>query len=87
MKNKLKCIQSRLIDLAYQQMESPECVDTKELGEVVDIIKDIDEAIYYCTVVKAMEDGHDVSAITVNTATHGAMDTTDHNNRIDVLNM
>ena len=84
MKKKLKCIQSKLIDLAYQQMESPECVDAKELGEVVDIIKDIDEAIYYCTVVKAMEDGHDVSAIT---ATHGAMDTTDHNNRIDVVNM
>ena len=87
MKDKLKCIQSKLIDLAYQQMESPECVDAKELGEVVDIIKDIDEAIYYCTVVKAMEDGHDVGAITVNTATHGAMDTTDHNNRIDVVNM
>ena len=87
MKDKLKCIQSKLIALAYQQLESPECVDAKELGAVVDIIKDIDEAIYYCTVVKAMENGHDVSAITVNTATHGAMDTTDHNNRIDVVNM
>lgn len=87
MKKKLKCIQSKLIDLAYEQMENPECVDAEELGEVIDIIKDIDEAIYYCTVVKAMEDGHDVSAITVNTATHGAMDITDHNNRIDVVNM
>ena len=87
MKEKLRCIQSKLIELAYEQMESPECVDAQELGEVVDIIKDIDEAIYYCTDVKAMEDGHDVSAITVNTATHGAMDTTDHNNRIDVVNM
>lgn len=83
MKKKLKCIQSKLIDLAYEQMENPECVNTEELGEVIDIIKDIDEAIYYCTVVKAMEDGHDVSAIT---ATHEAMDT-DHNNRIDVVNM
>ena len=86
MKKKLKCIQSKLIDLAYQQMENPECVDAKELGEVVDIIKDIDEAIYYCTVVKAMEAGHDVSAITVDTTTHGAIDT-DHNNRIDIVNM
>lgn len=85
-KDKLKCIQSQLIELAYQQMENPECVDAKELGEVVDIIKDIDEAIYYCTVVKAMEAGHDVSAITVNTATHGAMDV-DHNDRIDVVHM
>lgn len=87
MKEKLRCIQSKLIELAYEQMESPECVDAQELGEVVDIIKDIDEAIYYCTVVKAMEDGQDVSAFTANTATHGAMDTTDHNNRIDVVNM
>lgn len=86
MKEKLRCIQSKLIELAYEQMESPECVDAQELGEVVDIIKDIDEAIYYCTVVKAMEDGQDVSAFTVNTATHGAMDT-DNNNRIDVVNM
>lgn len=74
MKNKLRCIQSKLIELAYEQMENPECVDAKELGEVIDIIKDINEAIYYCTVVKAMEAGHDVSALTVNTTTHGAMD-------------
>lgn len=30
-------------------------VDTKELGEVVDMIKDIEEAIYYCTVTEAMK--------------------------------
>ena len=86
MKKKLKCIQSKLIDLAYEQMENPECVDAKELGEVVDIIKDIDEAIYYCTVVKAMEDGQDVSAFTINTTTHGAMDT-DHGDQISVTHM
>lgn len=83
MKDKLRCIQSKLIELAYEQMESPECVDAQELGEVVDIIKDIDEAIYYCTVVKAMEDGRDVSAFTVDTATHRAIDT-GHGDRISV---
>ena len=83
MKEKLRCIQSKLIELVYEQMESPECVDAQELGEVVDIIKAIDEAIYYCTVVKAMEDGRDVSAFTVDTATHGAMDT-GHGDRISV---
>lgn len=31
-------------------------VDTKELGEAVDMIKDLSEAIYYCTVTKAMEE-------------------------------
>lgn len=32
-------------------------VDTKELGEAIDMIKDLEEAIYYCTVTKAMETG------------------------------
>ena len=31
-------------------------VDTKELGEAIDMIKDLSEAIYYCTVTKAMEE-------------------------------
>ena len=29
-------------------------VDTKELGEAIDMIKDLEEAIYYCTVTEAM---------------------------------
>ena len=32
-------------------------VDAKELGEVVDIVKDLSEAIYYCVVTEAMEKG------------------------------
>jgi hypothetical protein len=35
-------------------MENLDCVDAKELGEVIDMIKDIEEAIYYCTVTAAM---------------------------------
>ena len=31
-------------------------VDAKELGEVVDMIKDLEEAIYYCTITKAMNE-------------------------------
>lgn len=30
-------------------------VDAKELGEVVDMIKDLEEAIYYCTITEAMK--------------------------------
>ena len=30
-------------------------VDAKELGEAVDMIKDLAEAIYYCTITEAME--------------------------------
>ena len=32
-----------------------ETVDTKELGEAIDMIKDLSEAIYYCTITEAME--------------------------------
>ena len=37
------------------QMTHLESVDTKELGEAIDMIKDLAEAIYYCTVTEAME--------------------------------
>ena len=32
-------------------------VDAKELGEAVDMIKDLEEAIYYGTITKSMEEG------------------------------
>ena len=35
-------------------MANLQTVDTKELGEAVDMIKDMEEAIYYCTITKAM---------------------------------
>lgn len=44
----MNCVQGQLGDLSS--------VDAKELGEVVDMIKDLSEAIYYCTIVKSMED-------------------------------
>jgi hypothetical protein len=36
-------------------MGNLQSVDAKELGEVIDMIKDLEEAIYYCTIVEAME--------------------------------
>lgn len=56
---KMKNIRETLITQVQNQMSNLECVDAKELGEVVDMIKDIDEAIYYCTIVKAMEQKDD----------------------------
>ena len=51
-KDALMCaIESQIYDLAN--------VDAEELGEVVDMVKDMEEAIYYCTVVKAMEEGEE----------------------------
>ena len=47
MKETLMCaVEMQLCDLGE--------VDTKELGEVIDMIKDLEEAIYYCTVTEAM---------------------------------
>lgn len=54
---KLKNIQETLTTVAEEQLAHLECVDAKELGEVIDIIKDIEETIYYCTVTKAMKEG------------------------------
>lgn len=34
-------------------------VDAKELGEAMDMIKDLSEAIYYCTITEAMEKGEE----------------------------
>lgn len=54
---RLKNMKESLMTCAQSQISGNlEKVDAKELGEVVDMIKDLEEAIYYCTIVKAMED-------------------------------
>lgn len=42
------CVQSQLADISH--------ADTHELGEAIDMIKDLEEAMYYCSIVKAMEE-------------------------------
>lgn len=56
MKEELKAIKSSLIGQVQAQMGNLHQVNAKELGEVVDMIKDISETEYYCSIVKAMED-------------------------------
>ena len=51
----LKHIQKELIKCVERQMPCLETVNTKELGEVIDMIKDLSETIYYHTVTEAME--------------------------------
>lgn len=51
----LKNMKSTLMGQAQAQMANLQNVDAKELGEVIDMIKDLEEAIYYCTIVEAME--------------------------------
>ena len=46
--------QETLVELVEKAVEKPECVNTKELGEVVDMIKDLSKSIYYHTIVNSM---------------------------------
>jgi hypothetical protein len=39
------------------QLSNLQNVDTKELGEAIDMIKDLEEANYYCTITEAMKKG------------------------------
>ena len=52
---KLMWMEEQLIAEAEKQFECLETVCTKELGEVIDMIKDLKEAIYYEAITKAME--------------------------------
>lgn len=45
--NVMKCVESEMTHLHD--------VNTKELGEAIDIIKDLSEAIYYCTITESMQ--------------------------------
>lgn len=52
---RLKAMKECLMSCAQGQMSHLDKVDAKELGEVVDMIKDLEEAMYYCSIVKSME--------------------------------
>lgn len=53
---RLKAIKDQLLSQVESQMGDLRCVDTKELGEVIDMIYDLSKSIYYCSIVKAMDD-------------------------------
>lgn len=42
------CVQAQLSHL-----------DTEELGQAIDMIKDLEQAKYYCSIVKAMEEAEE----------------------------
>lgn len=63
MHHRMKEVAKTLLSEVECQLHDLSCVDTKEMGEVIDMIKDLTEAIYYETIIKAMEEGteHDVA--------------------------
>ena len=53
---KLKNMKENLVACVQAQMANLSNANAEELGEAVDMIKDLSEAIYYCTITKAMEE-------------------------------
>lgn len=51
----LKTMKEAIMCQVQGQLNNLYDVDAKELGEAIDMIKDLSEAIYYCTVTEAME--------------------------------
>ena len=56
MVERLKHIKETLMSAVESQMYNLSEVDTEELGDVIDMLKDLEEATYYCSVVKVMEE-------------------------------
>lgn len=54
----MSCVQSQLGDISK--------VNAHELGEAVDMIKDLSEAIYYCTITDSMEKAEEKEKSSVN---------------------
>ncbi len=57
----LKNIKQCLVSSVQTQLGDLKKTDAKELGEVIDMIKDLEEAMYYCAITEAMEDKKDES--------------------------
>ena len=51
----LKMMKEQLMSCVQGQLGDISKVDAHELGEAIDMIKDLAEAIYYCTITESME--------------------------------
>ena len=54
-REKMKWLKECLMCCVEAQMQHLDEADTEELGEAIDMIKDLEEAIYYATVTEAMQ--------------------------------
>lgn len=51
----MKTMKTQLMGCVQGQLGNLQHVDAKQLGQAVDMIKDLSEAIYYCTITESME--------------------------------
>ena len=54
---RLKHLKESLMTCVESQVCNIYEADTEELGEAIDMLKDLEEALYYCTITEAMEKG------------------------------
>lgn len=69
MRSQLCEIKTKMLSILMGQLDHLEELDVCELGEAIDIIKDIAEAEYYCSVVHAM-DNREPSSVNTASQTH-----------------
>jgi hypothetical protein len=56
----LKMMKEQLMSCVQGQLGDISKVDTHELGEAIDMIKDLAETIYYCTITDSMEKSDEI---------------------------
>ena len=79
----LRSIEKCLISQVQAQCSDLKKVNAAEMGEVIDMIKDLEEAIYYCSITEAMEESKEQKekAMHVNYYMEGDYNNTSSNNR------
>lgn len=72
---RLKSMKESLMSCVNGQLSDLKSANAEELGEAIDMIKDLSEAVYYCSIVEAMDDSKDEKKISeaVNAATDRQM--------------
>lgn len=66
----LRDIEKCLISQIQAQCGDLKKVNAKELGEVVDMVKDLEEAIYYCSITEAMEKSAEAKEYNMNNSSN-----------------
>ena len=59
----LKEVKELLVKEVYKQAECLEAVNTEEMGEVIDMIKDIEKTLYYATLIETMKHENSIKTI------------------------
>ena len=62
----MKSMKTQLMGCIQNQMGNLQNANTHELGQAIDMVKDLSEAIYYCTITESMEKAEKQESETIN---------------------